>query len=157
QAKQTLGRGTIPALEYQVVPNTSIITISAEGTDKADVASWANAAAHAYVDLTKKSSSEALENTKQYLQEKVEDAEHRLKMAERKLLKFKSDKDMGASVEENAARVEDALDLEAKAREARNEVITLNVKIQGVKSRLAREPELLKEPKVQLNPEVEAV
>jgi capsular exopolysaccharide synthesis family protein len=152
------GESTVGAsLEYKPVENTSIIAISAESTDPKAVAAWANAAADEYVTLTRQSNSQAIRTTREYLDREAKKAKHQLDVAERKLLAFKSRTAMEGSEEERSIRLKESVDVDTKVQEARSEVLTLGVKIQQLKLRLAKEPETLKQTKILPNPEVEAV
>lgn len=150
--------GTVPVgvkLSYEPIEATSIITVNAESADPAAAVLMANSAAEEYVGLTRESNRTALNETRQFLEESASEAKRELALTERKLLLFKSRTRMEDSEEARSIRLKDAVDLESRARESRQERRALEAKIAGLKRRLAREPRVIRESRVKTNPEVE--
>jgi capsular exopolysaccharide synthesis family protein len=145
------------SLSFSPQEGTNIISVSSESGDPAAAAAWANAAAEEYVAFTDDSSSKALKRTQKYLEGKIAESKKKLAEAETKLLAFRSKTRLADSDEERAIRVQEAVDVEGKARDTSNELRSITAKVNAVKVRLSGMPAQVTETKTSPNPEVVAL
>lgn len=150
-------RGDPVSLAYDLMGQTSIITVTAEGATPETVAVWANTAAREYVELTKESNKSAVIETRRYIENTATRAEEALRAVEGKLLKFTERTRMADSEEERSIRVREAVDVEARARDTQNELLAVETRLRGVQTALGREPEFLTRKNLTPNPEARAL
>jgi len=151
------GRASGVSVSYSNEEKTTIVGIQCEGTDPKAIAEYANAAAEEYVRLTQESNTKAINATKKYLEAETEKAQTALAAAERRLLTFKGRTSLEESDEAHAIRVKEAVDLQARARDARTDLLSVTAKLADLQRRLIDEPEMLKESRIVPNPEVEVL
>lgn len=145
------------SLDFSPQEATNIIVVSAESGDPDVAAAWANTAAREYVKMTGEMGLSALTGTQDFLKKKKEEAAKQLEDAEQQLMAFRTRTSSPESDEERAIRTQEAVDLETKARDTRNELLSIGTKLAILKKRVAATPRTLTETKVSPNPEAVAL
>ncbi len=144
-------------LSFADEPNTSIINIAAEGPDARACAAWANAAGKAYEDLTKESNSEFIKQAKKELEHQVEYWGGKLREYDSKLIAFRRKYQPVDTPETGTAVIQDSLERQRRAREAKGKMLSLEAEMANLRARLKKEPEILTVVKKETNPDLLAL
>jgi polysaccharide biosynthesis transport protein len=146
-----------PKVRVTGVRDTNVIKVAVESPDRAMAARVANTMLDHYLERTQLLSLQEITGARTFVQGEAQKAQRALQGAEDAILSFRRANRVSELTAEQQNRTQALVDLEAKSRETRSNILRVRAQMRQVHSQLARQPRERLVALGQKNPSVDAL